>query len=110
MTAMLQLESSLTDRYQTTVPSAVRQALRLRKRDKILFSVERDGVVVLTRASAKEQADPVLGRFLRFLARDMEEHPERVKALSGPWLARAKSLVKGVKVDLGKPLAPSDDK
>ena len=34
----LETESTLTDRFQTTVPSSVRQALRLGKKDKIKYS------------------------------------------------------------------------
>ena len=36
MPATLEAESTLTDRYRTTVPDAVRRALQLRKRDKIV--------------------------------------------------------------------------
>ena len=50
MAATLELESTLTDRYQTTVPDAVRRALKLGKRDKIRYLVRSDGRVVLTRA------------------------------------------------------------
>lgn len=35
MPATLEVESTLTDRYQTTVPETVRRALQLHKRDKI---------------------------------------------------------------------------
>jgi len=35
MSATLKAESTLTDRYQTTVPGTVRRALLPRKRDKI---------------------------------------------------------------------------
>lgn len=35
--ATLEFESTLTDRYQTTAPTAVRQALRLGKRDRIRY-------------------------------------------------------------------------
>ena len=35
MSANHDIESTLTDRYQTTVPETVRRALRLGKRDKI---------------------------------------------------------------------------
>ncbi len=58
----------LTDRYQTTVPEAVRRALKLGKRDKIHYTIRPSGVVVLTRAEASEGDDPVLGQFLEFLA------------------------------------------
>ena len=46
----LELESTLTDRYQTTVPTAVRQALRLQKRDRIRYRVMEGGQVLLERA------------------------------------------------------------
>src|SRR5438270_11845839 len=68
----LDIESTLTDRYQTTVPDAVRRTLKLRKRDKIRYVVRPDGAVLLTRAEAGEESDPVVGKFLAFLARDME--------------------------------------
>ena len=51
MPATLEAESTLTDRYQTTVPETVRRALRLRKRDKIQYVIRPSGEVVLTRAS-----------------------------------------------------------
>ena len=39
MPVNLEVESTLTDRYQTTVPETVRRALRLGKRDKIHYSI-----------------------------------------------------------------------
>jgi antitoxin PrlF len=39
MPTSLDVESTLTDRYQTTVPETVRRALRLGKRDKIRYSI-----------------------------------------------------------------------
>ncbi len=50
MPATLEVESTLTDRYQTTVPETVRRALRLGKRDKIHYTIRPSGEVVLTRA------------------------------------------------------------
>ncbi|MEY4515804.1 MAG: prlF antitoxin for toxin YhaV toxin, partial [Pseudomonadota bacterium] len=35
----LQATSTLTDRYQTTVPESVRRALKLCKRDKICYRI-----------------------------------------------------------------------
>ena len=48
--SVLELESTLTDRYQTTVPAAVRQALQLHKRDRIRYRVMDGGQVLLERA------------------------------------------------------------
>ena len=69
MPATLELESKLTDRYQTTVPDGVRRALKLGKRDRIRYLVQSDGCVVLQRADDTD--DPVLGSFLDFLAQDI---------------------------------------
>ena len=44
MPATMQVESTLTDRYQTTVPDTVRRALRLGKRDKISYTIRPDGL------------------------------------------------------------------
>ena len=108
MRATLELESTLTDRYQTTVPDSVRRALRLGKRDKIRYLVQGDGTVVLTRGGADED-DPVLGRFLQFLANDMALRPGHVRALDRKLSRRIRSLVKGVKINLDEPLGPDGE-
>ena len=64
MPAILEVESSLTDRYQTTVPETVRDVLKLGKRDKIHYTIRSSGEVVLTRATALQGDDPMLGQFL----------------------------------------------
>lgn len=109
MSNAIALESTLTDRYQTTVPTAVRKALRLGKRDKIRYLVQQDGAVVLSRISKGEKADPVLGRFLAFIVHDMEVHPQRLEAVSSTWLRRMKSLVKKVDIDLDERLLPDNE-
>ncbi len=105
MATTLELESTLTDRYQTTVPDAVRRALKLVKRDKIRYSVQPDGAVLLTRATQDEVDDPILGHFLQFLAHEIEAHPDRVQAIDVNWLQRVQSLVRGVEVDLDASLS-----
>lgn len=109
MPTLFVAESTLTDRYQTTVPESVRRALRLRKRDRIQYTVRANGEVVLTRADAGTDEDPVLGEFLGFLARDVADHPERLRALDADLVARLQGLVGGVEVDLDAPLAPDDE-
>ena len=108
MPGTIQVESTLTDRYQTTVPETVRRALRLGKRDKIHYTIRPDGEVVLTRADAGENDDPALAPFLGFLARDLAEHPERLQAVDAGLAQRIQALVGGVAVDLDAPL-PADD-
>ena len=51
MKATLEAESMLTDRYQTTVPTSVRQALKLDRRDRVHYAIRPDGSVVLSRAA-----------------------------------------------------------
>ena len=109
MPATQQVESTLTDRDQTTVPETVRRALRLGKRDKILYPSRSDGEVVLTRATAGDGDDPALTPFLGFLARDLAEHPERLQAVDAGFARRIQALVGRVEVDLDAPLSADDE-
>lgn len=109
MPATLELESTLTDRYQTTVPETVRRALSLRKRDKIHYSIRPGGEVVLTRAELSEEDDPVLGQFLGFLARDIASHPERLRAIEASHVQRIQAMFSGIEVDLDAPLSADDE-
>lgn len=109
MPATLDVESTLTDRYQTTVPETVRRALRLGKRDKIHYTIRPGGEVVLTRAEAAENDDPVLGQFLSFLALDITSHPERLQAIDAGAVQRLQSLTGGIDVDLDAALSADDE-
>nr|WP_136249764.1 type II toxin-antitoxin system PrlF family antitoxin [Ningiella ruwaisensis] len=104
----LQTETTLTERYQTTVPSVVRKALHLGKKDKIRFTVEPNGSVTLSRAEPNED-DPILNAFLSFLGNDIEQHPENIQALSPAMRASIQSLTEGVDIDLNAPLDENDD-
>lgn len=101
-------ESTLTDRYQTTVPDPVRKALGLNKRDKICYTIQSDGQVVISRADCTE-SDPVLGQFLNFLARDIEKNPKHLKAISSNLVSHVQSLVSEVDLDLDAPLSDEDE-
>ena len=107
MSAAIELESTLTDRYQTTVPDGVRRALKLGKRDRIRFLVQSDGSVILQRANQAD--DPVLESFLDFLAQDIATHPQRVRVMDAGLARRMRALAKGVKVDLEAALDPADE-
>ena len=107
MAATFDLESSLTDRYQTTVPEGVRRALKLGKRDRIRYLVQSNGSVVLQRAD--DTADPVLGAFLDFLARDIATHPRNVRAIDAGLAKRMRAMVKDVDVNLEAALDPADE-
>jgi antitoxin PrlF len=89
--------STLTDKGQTTVPKSVRQALGLSAGDKITFHVGEAGVSL---RRADEAGDPAIGSFLAFLARDIERHPENLKAFPLAMKKRLAGLVEGVAVDL----------
>ncbi len=109
MSATLEVESTLTDRYQTTVPETVRRALNLRKRDKIQYIIRPGGEVVLMRATEGNQDDPVLHRFLDFLAQDIAANPERLQVIDDSLAHRLKSLVGSIDVDLNAPLSENDE-
>ena len=109
MSATLEVESTLTDRYQTTVPATVRRALKLGKRDKIHYTIRHGGEVVLTRVDVSEDDDPVLGQFLGFLAHDMATHPERLQSVDASLMQRIRALVGDTKVDLDAALSADDE-
>ena len=109
MAATLEIESTLANRYQTTVPETVRRALRLGKRDKIRYTIRPGGEVVLSRVEIIEEDDPVLGRFLGFLSRDMANHQERLQTVDASLVQRIHSLVGGLEVDLDAVLSAEDE-
>ncbi len=109
MATIIKAESTLTDRYQTTIPESIRRALNLGKRDKIAYSLNEKGNVVLSRACADEQHDPVLGAFLEFLAHDIANNPERLQSLDASFVKRMDDLVGDVDVDLEAPLLMDDE-
>jgi antitoxin PrlF len=108
MLATRDLESTLTDRYQTTVPEGVRNALQLSKRDKIHYTIRSSGEVVLTKASPSVE-DPILSNFLNFLAKDISLHPGKLQVMNTGLVERIKSLVNGIEFDLDEPLSDDDE-
>lgn len=109
MPIKLEVESTLTDRYQTTVPETVRRALRLGKRDKIHYTILPEGGVMLSRAEVAETNDPALDSFLSFLSRDIATHPERLQTIDPSFVQRVQSLVEGIDVDLDAQLSEEDE-
>lgn len=108
MAATLEVESTLTDRYQTTVPETVRRALKLGKRDKIHYAIRKNGEVVIMRALA-EQSDPALKPFLQFLAQDIASHPARLQLVNTALATRISALVGNAGIDLNAPLSAADE-
>jgi antitoxin PrlF len=101
-------ESTLTDRYQTTIPDPVRKVLGLNKRDKICYTIQADGQVVISRADQSE-SDPILGQFLDFLARDIQNNPQHIQAISPDLFSRVQPLISEVDLDLDAPLSDKDE-
>jgi antitoxin PrlF len=79
---------------------SVRQALGVAYGGKIAFRVDERGVSV-HRADA-ETDDPAIASFLDFLARDIEQRPEAIKALSPALVARIAGLTKDMELDPGE--------
>lgn len=107
--SVFQAESTLTDRYQTTIPDSVRKALRLQKRDRIHYTIQPDGQVIISRSDRTEEDDPVLEKFLEFLAEDMQKHPQRIQAVSSELVDRLRDLTADVDIDLDAALSDEDE-
>lgn len=106
---ILEIPATITERGQTTVPAAIRKMLNLGKRGRVVFRGLADGTVVIAKKEeAKSDGDPIIGRFLSFLAKDMAKQPRLIQPVSRDIVDRGKALVKGVKVDLEAAL-PDDD-
>jgi antitoxin PrlF len=106
---ILEIPATITERGQTTVPAAIRKMLDLGKRGHVVFRGLADGTVVIAKkVESQDGADPVIGQFLNFLAKDMAANPHRIRPVSNDLIERGKALVDGVEVDLDEAL-PDDD-
>ncbi|MEN9872998.1 MAG: hypothetical protein RL450_933 [Actinomycetota bacterium] len=101
-------QSTLTDRYQTTIPNAVRKQLGLGKRDLIEFVQADDGSIVLRRAEtyAAEEFPEELIAWLGFIDQDQHKNPQQLKVLDEAFFAKAKEIVGDLDVDLDADLGP----
>ena len=104
----LHSHSKLTTRYQTTIPRVVREVLNLEKNDKICYTVQPDGKVLITRAKQVEN-DPVLNNFLAFLGNDMSQNPKNVITINSDLRDRIRSLVPDEDIDLDSFLSDEDE-
>ena len=104
---ILEEVSTITAKGQTTVPKAVRKVLGVNAGDRIAFRVEGQQVSIHTVEA--EHIDPLVGRFLQFLASDMQRRPGAIKPLSRAFAARMASLTKGKRVELDEPIEGSVD-
>ena len=106
--SVVKVESTLTNRYQTTVPETVRKFLHLGKGDKIHYIIQANGSVLMNRVD-NEKDDPVVVAFLSFLAKDIQKAPQHVMPLNSELYQRIQSLVSGVEFDLDQPLLDEDE-
>jgi antitoxin PrlF len=107
-TPILEVKSTLTESYQTTIPDSVRKILGLNKHDRICYTIELDGRVILSRSEPPEN-DPVLGKFLAFLEKDLIKNPHQISVISSDLRDRVKSVIADVELDLNAPLADEDE-
>lgn len=85
--SMKRLQSTLTARYQTTIPTEVRRRLGLQAGDQITYQFTDQGRVELIRESSE---DPILEAMLNALEHDVATHPERLVAVD-------EAMVQGLK-------------
>jgi antitoxin PrlF len=110
MSSLIEAESTLTARYQTTVPEPVRRALRLSKHDKLHYSLRKSGEIIITRAQvAAPEADPALETFLNFLAESIQTEPQLIQPLTKATQRSIRQLTRGVKFDLNAKLSADED-
>ena len=102
MATFVEETSKITAKGQTTIPKAVRQALGVDYGGRIVFQVERHQVTV--RRADEDDADPVVERFLAFLARDLEHRPHAIIPLDPDLAARLASLTGTADVDPDVPI------
>ena len=99
----LRAESRLTERSQTTIPAAIRDALHLKPGEFIEYSLLPGGKVIMSRRE-EEQEDPVVSQFLAFLENDMKKNPHHIHPVPVAFWAGIQELTAGVEVDLDAPL------
>lgn len=78
MPAVLERVGTITEKGQITVPKPVRDALGVSYGGRVVFRVDEHGVSV--HAADDQKEDPVLARFLSFLAEDMRRRPQAIMA------------------------------
>lgn len=61
---ILETESALTARYQTTIPDAVRKVFGLQKHDRVVYRLSDSGEVFLAKAGASSDPYAVFRRML----------------------------------------------
>lgn len=110
MSELLQAESTLTERYQTTIPYVVRKTLGLEKGNKISYQIQEDGSVIISRwQNNQKESDALLGKFIQFLEEDINQNSQQIKAMTSTTVNHLKSLVNDIAVDLERSLQEEEE-
>ena len=86
----------------------MREVLGLEKHDRICYTVQSDGKVLISREEQVEE-DPILADFLTFLGNDMIQNPQNVREMDSDLRDRIHSLVSDGDIDLDSPLSEEDE-
>lgn len=98
----LEIEATITERGQTTVPAAIRRMLGVQK-GAIVFKGMPDGTVVIEPKQEAEE-DPVIAKFLEFLERDIGKNPRNLVPFEDELMKDVDALIAGVEIDMDAPL------
>jgi antitoxin PrlF len=99
MAAVLERFSKLTAKGQLTLPMDVRHILGVSMGSRVAFRIEDETVTLRRAESQAPNEDPCIESFLSFLAKDIEDHPESISALSPALLERIAGLIEGAEID-----------
>lgn len=91
------LTSKLTQRSQTTIPKAVKNALHLAAGDKIGYVIEGNSVRLVNAADQGAHDDPLVEGFLAMLAIDISQG--KMQLIPQSLYQRIQALTAGVAID-----------
>jgi antitoxin PrlF len=101
--ARFELRSKLTERGQTTLPTGVRQALRIEPGEELAYTVQGEQVII-TRVSTDAHRDPLIARFLALLEEDIERNPHKLVLASAALEQRMLKVSGGQRIDPDEPI------
>jgi antitoxin PrlF len=99
----IEIEATITERGQTTIPAAIRKMLGVSK-GPIVFKGMPDGTVVIEPKMDEPEEDPVIAKFLEFLERDIANNPQNLVPFDKALMDEVEELTAGVEVDMDAPL------
>lgn len=101
----LTVDSKLTIRGQTTIPTSVREALKLQPgTDHIQYEILPGGKVLLSRQE-EVQEDDVMDAFLQFLASDIKTAPQNIQPFD---MSPGRELVAGLDINIDDEICDED--